>query len=158
MKSFSDISMNVLRMKREKHTRLMFDDVRVDIRQVMEGRKIKHFVINVAMIIDNSLHDVFRVDIAHGYLKKTSESSDFSRRIKYRSRFRCHRSEIHDQSRGLYKERCHLHMQKFWISNEPIRLQDRKKDNYAGDFGYWKDKVEREWKNYIELYQKTRGR
>ena len=103
-------------MRREKHTRLMFDDIRVDIRQIMEGRKVKHFVINVALVADNKVHDVFRIDTAHGY----------------------------------------LHMQKFWISNEPIKLRDRRKDNYAGDFGYWKNKVEKEWRTYVELYRKMK--
>lgn len=99
----------------EKHARLVFDDgVRIDIKQVIEGSKVKYFAINVSLIVGDTRHDVFRVDTAHGY----------------------------------------LHQQRFWISDKPEKLQSEKKKDYKGDLGNWKDKVIKNYKEYVELYRK----
>jgi hypothetical protein len=103
---------------REKHVRLLFDgDVKIDVKQLMSGRKVKEFAINVAVIVGNKPHDVFRVDTAHGY----------------------------------------LHVQKFWISDKPEKLQTKKKKDYVGDFGYWKDEVVKNYRSYVDQWKKKRG-
>ncbi|MGB2869015.1 MAG: hypothetical protein WBD36_11230 [Bacteroidota bacterium] len=99
---------------REKHTTLVFGDVRIDIKQMVSGSKIKDFAINVALIMDHELKDVFRVDTAQGY----------------------------------------LHGQKFWISPDPEKLQDKRKKDYKGEIGSWKDNVVKNFKEYIRLYKK----
>lgn len=48
----------------------------------------------------------------------------------------------------------YLHVQRFWISHKPEVLKTEKKDNYTGDFGYWKDKILKEYEEYIKEYQK----
>jgi hypothetical protein len=102
---------------REKHVRLLFDgDVKIDVKQVMSGRKVKEFAINLAVIVGSKPQDVFRVDTAHGY----------------------------------------LHVQKFWISDKPEILQAKKKKDYVGDFGYWKDEVTKNYRSYVDQWKKKK--
>lgn len=101
----------------EKHSTLVFDHIRLDIKQVISGTKVKDFAINVSLLADHEQRDVFRVDTAHGY----------------------------------------LHVQKFWISDKPEKLQDKRKKDYKGDFGSWKDKVLKNYEEYIKLYKKKFG-
>ena len=100
----------------EKHSTLVFDSVRIDIKQVISGKKVKDFAINVSLLADKR-RDVFRVDTAHGY----------------------------------------LHVQKFWISDKPEKLQDKRKKDYKGDFGNWKDKVLKNCEGYVRLYKDKFG-
>lgn len=102
---------------REKHSTLMFDSVRIDVKQVVGGKKVKDFAINISLLVDHEQKDVFRVDTAHGY----------------------------------------LHVQKFWISGKPEKLQEKRKKDYKGDFGNWKDKVLKNYEEYIKLYKKKFG-
>ena len=44
------------------------DIVRLDFRWVMEKGKVTDFAINVSLLDDEKLVDVFRVDTKHGYL------------------------------------------------------------------------------------------
>lgn len=100
----------------EKHSTLVFDSVRIDIKQVVGGKKIKDFAINVSLLADER-RDVFRVDTAHGY----------------------------------------LHQQRFWVSDKPEKLQDKRKKDYKGDFGSWKDKVLKNYEEYVRLYKHKFG-
>lgn len=47
----------------------------------------------------------------------------------------------------------YLHTQEFWVSDKPIKLQDKRKKDYTGDFGAWKDKVLRNYEEYIKFYK-----
>lgn len=100
-----------------KHKTYVFkiggDHVRLDIKTVREGRSLKDFAINVALIRKNRLTDVFRVDTAHGY----------------------------------------LHKQEFWATDKPIKLQEKRKKDYKGDYGYWKDEVSRKLEHYLSLFK-----
>jgi|SRR3989338_1830180 len=102
---------------KDKYARLVRNNVRIDIKQTMHGNKLAGFAINVAIIDGAKMHDVFRVDTAHG----------------------------------------HLHMQRFWITHEPEILQEKTKNNYKGDFGYWKGRVLREYEDYVKSYKKKSG-
>lgn len=104
-------------MDKERYSRLIFADVRIDVKQVIAGNKIKDFAINVSILSGNERKDVFRVDTAHGY----------------------------------------LHVQKFWISGMPEKLQDRRKKDYKGDFGSWKDKVLKNYEEYVNAYKNKFG-
>lgn len=48
-----------------------------------------------------------------------------------------------------------LHIQEFWKTDNPIYLQKTKKSDYKGDFGYWHDKVEKNFDKWVKLWKKT---
>lgn len=50
---------------REKHLTYIEEDARIDFRFIVEQGKIRHFSINVSIIIESKNIDVYRVDTAH---------------------------------------------------------------------------------------------
>ncbi|MBI4170309.1 MAG: hypothetical protein HY514_01335 [Candidatus Aenigmarchaeota archaeon] len=52
-------------MRKEKHYSLIKNDIRIDVRFIKEKKRIVHFAINVALLIDGKAEDVFRIDTAH---------------------------------------------------------------------------------------------
>ncbi len=50
-----------------------------------------------------------------------------------------------------------LHVQKFWISNEPKYLENKRKDEYNPEFNYWKREVLENFENWVKLYKDKKG-
>ena len=60
-------------MEKEFHTTEISDIssgdvVRIDVRWIIEKSKIKDFAINLSLLEDDKIVDVYRVDTKHGYL------------------------------------------------------------------------------------------
>jgi len=47
-----------------------------------------------------------------------------------------------------------LHFQKFWISNEPKYLENKRKDDYKSDFVQWKREVKENYRRWVENFRK----
>jgi len=41
------------------------DDARIDVKLIIEKGMIRHFAINVAILLDDTYEDVYRIDTAH---------------------------------------------------------------------------------------------
>lgn len=52
-------------MRKEKHYTHIDNGARIDFRLVIEKGKVVHFSINIAIITESGMEDVYRVDTAH---------------------------------------------------------------------------------------------
>lgn len=102
-------------MRKEKKWHIIDDDMRIDMRFEVESGDIKHFAINVALLMNDRAEDVFRVDTAHKglhimkfWLSPEPKYLETKRKDMYNAEFSEWKKEVMDNCRRwieMYKKK-----------------------------------------------------
>ena len=95
------------------------------------------------------IHNNIRID-EHKFITSKGKIKDFATNLSILIEYKRFDVFRVDTTHGA------LHIQEFWKSPEPKYLQKKKKSDYKGDFGYWKDIVKKNYDKWINLWKKRK--